>query len=117
MAYFTKDEARQAARAAVNKSFKANARAILESDSRSFESFESFDVFLSHSSRDAELVLGVKALLERHGLKVYVDWHDDPQASRDSVTAETAELLRARMKQSKSLIFIVRWSSKPVHPS
>lgn len=106
MAYFTKDEARQAARSTVNRRYRANAKSILESDSQQTNSYESFDVFLSHSSKDAELILGVKTLLETQGLKVYVDWHDDPQASRDNVTEETAELLRARMKQSKSLIYV-----------
>ena len=106
MAYFTKNEARSAARSTVSKSFRSDAKAILESESRSASSYESFDVFLSHSSKDAELVLGVKTLLEGYSLKVYVDWHDDPQASRDNVTKETADLLRIRMKQSKSLIFI-----------
>ncbi len=106
MAYFTKDEARQAARSVVNRSFKSSARSILESDTQSASKYESFDIFLSHSSKDAELILGVKALLEQQKLKVYVDWQDDPQASRENVTEETAELLRVRMKQSKSLIYV-----------
>lgn len=106
MAYFTKDEARQAARSVVNRSFKTSARSILESDTQSASKYESFDIFLSHSSKDAELILGVKALLEQQNLKVYVDWQDDPQASRENVTEETAELLRVRMKQSKSLIYV-----------
>lgn len=90
----------------MNKSYQFNAKSILESEARSTTSYESFDVFLSHSSKDAELVLGVKEILSRMGIKVYVDWHDDPQASRENVTVETAELLRTRMKQSKSLIFL-----------
>lgn len=106
MAFFTKEEARQSARSRIIKSSKYRADSILESEARSTNSYDIFDVFLSHSSKDAELVLGVKAILEGKGIKVYVDWHDDPQVSRDNVTIETAELLRARMKQSKSLIFL-----------
>ena len=56
-------------------------------------------------------MLGVKVLLERKGLKVYVDWHDDPKASRDRVTSENTELLRKRIKHSKSLIYIVTQNS------
>ena len=85
MAYFTKDEARQAARSRMNKSYQFNAKSILESEARSTTSYESFDVFLSHSSKDAELVLGVKEILSRMGIKVYVDWHDDPQANRECI--------------------------------
>lgn len=111
MAYFTKDEARTAARSRVLKSNNYRADSILESESRSATSYESIDVFLSHSSKDAEIVLGVKAILESKGIKVYVDWQDDPQANRDHVTSETAELLRTRMKQSKSLIFMATENS------
>jgi hypothetical protein len=36
-----------------------------------------FDVFLSHSVRDALLILGLRKLLEKEGLTVYVDWIED----------------------------------------
>nr|WP_237719485.1 toll/interleukin-1 receptor domain-containing protein [Pseudomonas luteola] len=65
-----------------------------------------FDVFLSHSINDAELVLGVKALLEEMGKKVYVDWADDPELDRSQVNKHTAERLRGRMKQSETLLYI-----------
>lgn len=64
-----------------------------------------FDVFLSHSYMDAQIIYGVKELLEEGGLRVYVDWIDDPQLGRDDVTPETADLLRVRMRRSNSLIF------------
>jgi hypothetical protein len=66
----------------------------------------SFDVFLSHSTSDAELVLGVKAVLEDYGRTVYVDWLEDPQLDRTHVTPATAELIRGRMRQSLSLIYM-----------
>lgn len=110
MAFYTKAEARNAA--ALKKNFRiVAASSILDAVNKSTKTTDSFDVFLSHSSKDAELVLGVMALLEDQGLKVYVDWHSDPQMSRENVTAETAELLRARMKQSKSLIYIATENS------
>lgn len=70
-----------------------------------------FDVFLSHSHLDAQLILGVKMLLEAEGLKVYVDWMEDPQLDRSHVTVETAEVLRIRMRHSASLIFATSKSS------
>lgn len=107
MAFYTKTEARSAAQSTLQKSFqrKSSAQILNESLARTTD-FDTFDVFLSHSIRDPELVLGVKALLEDKGLKTYVDWIDDPQLSRDNVTKETAAVLRKRMQQSKSLIFI-----------
>src|SRR4051794_31550207 len=65
-----------------------------------------FDVFLSHSFSEAE-----KIALEAEGLHVYVDWIDDRQMDRSSVTAQTAEVLRARMRHSRSLIFATSNSS------
>jgi hypothetical protein len=55
----------------------------------------------------ANLVLGIKALLEERGLTVYVDWISDPQLDRSKVTADTADHLRARMRQCDSLIYAV----------
>lgn len=69
-------------------------------------SASTFDVFLSHARLDGELVLGVKTLLERRGLTVYVDWIDDPLLDRSRVTPATAEALRRRMRQSVSLIYV-----------
>ena len=64
-----------------------------------------FDVFLSHSINDAKLVLGIVALLETEGLRVYVDWIVDREMDRSRVTSTTAERLRERMRQSSSLIY------------
>lgn len=105
--YFTKSEVKAAARTSVSNSRYYSASSVLDSAKASVvKSYDKFDVFLSHSVKDAEIVLGVKSLLEKQGLKVYVDWTVDKAMSRDNVSVETAEVLRARMAQSKSLIFI-----------
>lgn len=67
---------------------------------------QKFDVFLSHSVKDAELVLGVVGILKDMEKEVYLDWVFDKQLSRDSVTKETAETLRNRMKQSSKLLYL-----------
>jgi hypothetical protein len=64
-----------------------------------------YDIFLSHSSSDASLVTGLKLELEDLGYSVYVDWIEDPKLNREYVTKETAKVLRARMKNSNSLIY------------
>lgn len=63
-----------------------------------------YDIFLSHSSRDKELIAGLKLILEDLGFSVYVDWNDDALDPND-VSPETAEILRERMKQCKSLVY------------
>ena len=105
--YFTKSEARAAKGTTFAKSHlqKSAAQIIQESKSTAKDS-DFFDVFLSHSVADADLLLGVKILLDQRGLKVYVDWDTDSQLDRSMVNAETADLLRQRMKQSKSLLYL-----------
>lgn len=104
MAYFTKQEARNYAQRATvaTESYSSKLESIVESQNYKYH----FDVFLSHSVKDAELVLGVVRILENMGQKVYVDWVVDKQLSRDSVTKKTAEILRNRMKQSSRLLYL-----------
>jgi hypothetical protein len=64
-----------------------------------------YDIFLSHASLDAEVIAGVKIILEQEGRTVYVDWIEDIQLDRSRVTVATARRLRARMRKCKSLIF------------
>lgn len=103
MQYVTKDQARMAARSASRKVLSSSQR-ILEDVAKS--EAKSFDVFLSHSIQDEELVHGVYELLTAEGLRVYVDWIVDPQLDRSRVNSETAEKLRIRMRQCASLIYI-----------
>lgn len=63
-------------------------------------------MFLSHSSRDKPLVLGVKDRLEHEGLQVYVDWIDDADLDRTAVTPENAKRVRGRMKKCLSLLYL-----------
>lgn len=67
----------------------------------------SFDIFLCHSFLDREIIEGLYLELSKMGLKVYVDWIVDPQLNRDNVTKETAELIRRRLRSSKSLLLAV----------
>lgn len=65
----------------------------------------SYHVFLSHAYEDAEVIAGVKILIEQEGLSVYVDWIEDPQTDRSRVSPRTADLLRQRMKHCQFLLF------------
>ncbi len=72
-----------------------------------------FDVFLSHSSNEPEtILLGIKGYLEDAGLSVYVDRYTDPQLSPEEVTFDTAEILRGRLRASKSLLYVYSRYSK-----
>lgn len=103
MSFFTQDEARAAAKRVKGS---RSTRAVITESLESYREAHEFDIFLSHSSSDAELVIGIKELLEQTGKRVYVDWVDDPELDRSHVTKETADRLRQRMMQSGSLFYV-----------
>lgn len=104
MTLITENLVRSVARAEAVHLRKTAAQAV--ADAATFSEWATYDVFLSHSIRDAEIVLGVMTLLERQGLSVYVDWIVDPELDRSQVTAATAARLRTRMQHSRSLIYV-----------
>lgn len=65
-----------------------------------------YDIFLSHSYLDKELVLTLIELLNEEKFSVYVDWIEDAQLDRSTVNAVTANLLKKRMKSSKGLAYL-----------
>jgi len=102
MAYLTTTEARRAAMS------KHGSVRLAEADLRAprrTPMTQTFDIFLSHYSEDADIIAGVKALMEADGLRVYVDWLEDPQLDRTRVTAENARTLRMRMDHSRQLVY------------
>ncbi|MGB3764459.1 MAG: hypothetical protein WA966_14690 [Ornithinimicrobium sp.] len=99
MTYYTASELRQRAGGLTASAAQS------ELSRLSKAAVSNFDVFLSHSFRDAVLILGLKRVLEADGLKVYVDWIEDPQLDRAKVNATTAAHLRDRMRRCRSLVY------------
>lgn len=71
-----------------------------------FDEAETYDLFISHSFKDRELVNGIYHLFKLAGYKVYVDWIDNSNLDRKSVTPATAALIRKRIERSKGLAYI-----------
>ncbi|MGP4845434.1 TIR domain-containing protein [Marinobacter sp. 1Y8] len=114
MALFTEGEIRNRAQREMRRSqnvYKSQAK-VLDESASAFNKYKTYDIFLSHSSKDSELILGMKGVLEDHGYSVYVDWFDDPQLDRNNVTKKTASALRERMKCCKSLFFVTTKNSE-----
>ncbi len=113
MNFFTESEVREKAKE--TKSFKvlSTEELLLESNQK-FESIDKeYDIFLSHSFRDADLILGIKKILEdEYDYSVYVDWIEDKHLERDKVTKNTAQVLKNRMNSAKSLLFITTENSE-----
>lgn len=102
MAFITADQARTAAESLRQKTRKTEGEILRDSRDTSRDSF---DIFLSHSSQDKELVVGAKHIIEQHGFSVYVDWIDDAQRNV-VVDRRLAERLRVRMRQCESLFYL-----------
>lgn len=71
------------------------------------EQMKKYDLFLSHSSFDSELLLSLKSILNHCYVNVYVDWVSDRNAlKRELTNANTAKTIIERLKSSKALLYI-----------
>jgi hypothetical protein len=109
MALITISELRTAAGQARNKkaSYRTSTdlRKALNEEFRAKPVDEQFDVFLSHTFRDADHLIGLREILEDYGYKIYIDWVVDAHLDRANVTKDTAAHVKMRMKNSKCLFF------------
>lgn len=105
MGFFTESEFQLIGRTSALVSGKSVSNLLKEEAAVADSDYREYDVFLSHSIKDANIILGIRIVLIRQGLKVYVDWIEDPALDSSNVTPKTAEKLRRRMRQSKSMIY------------
>ena len=66
--------------------------------------------FLSHSSKDEELLVGAITLLKNHGGNVYIDEADPEMPTHTS--EETANTLKNRIQQAKKFVLLATENSK-----
>lgn len=71
-----------------------------------FDVKQSYDIFISHSFRDKELVKGLYFLFEEAGYCVYIDWVVDKNLNRERVTPDTANLIKERIKASMGTAYV-----------
>ncbi len=65
-----------------------------------------YDIFLSQTIRDAEIVLGVYDLLTETGYSVFCDWIEAPLQDRHEVSPANAAYVRSVMGVCDALLFI-----------
>lgn len=100
MRYFNENDVRN-----FNKSI------LLEKYAFSQKSFtDSFDVFLSHSSKDKDVLPSAINFLSEYGINVYIDKQDEKLPERTST--ETALVLKERIKEARKFIVLVSRNSK-----
>lgn len=77
------------------------------------QSEKKYDLFISHSSQDRELVRQVIKAANSIGLNCYVDWTaDNDFLKRSMVSDYTKEVLKHRMKSSKCLLYLSSRNSR-----
>jgi hypothetical protein len=103
MAFLSQDDMRKRAKGR-SASEGIPVEDILKRVSRDYS--DSYDIFLSQTIRDAELVLGVYDQLTAIGLRVFCDWLDAPDLDRSAVTPANAHYVRQVMQKSTSLLFL-----------
>jgi len=69
--------------------------------------------FLSHSSKDDELVVGATRVPQNHGALVYTDKVDSEMPPY--TTEETANLLKQRIQQTRKFVLLASDNSKESH--
>ncbi|OUS06315.1 hypothetical protein A9Q96_10100 [Rhodobacterales bacterium 52_120_T64] len=65
-----------------------------------------YDIFLSQTIRDAEVVLGVYDYLIDKGFIVFCDWIDAPDSDQNEVTPANAAFIRKTMNTCDTLLFL-----------
>ena len=103
MALLTESEVRAAARQTHHRLHESYNQ-VLAKAAQTTE--DHFDIFLSHSINDAEIVRGAHILLGNLGYSVYVDWIVDQDLNREEVSRGTAIQLKKRMRQCDSLLYL-----------
>ena len=81
------------------------------SETSRIDNKKKFDIFLSHSHLDQELVIGVKSVLESRGYSVFVDWIYNSNHRKDKDLSNTelqnvASYLRNYMKRCKWMYYL-----------
>lgn len=90
----------------IKASISGNADSLIKSYSRKMDNA----IFLSHSSKDKDLVLSIIKILENHGSSVYID-EIDPEMPV-STNEKTASLLKERIKDCKRFVLLTTENSK-----
>ena len=76
-----------------------------------YDSAIHYDLFISHSFKDKDLVTGLYHLFYKSNYKVYIDWIDDITLDRTNVTPGTASTIKKRILNSSGTSYIATSNS------
>ena len=75
-------------------------------EKRAFDSSEVYDIFISHSYLDKNLINALYYIFESCGYTVFIDWKNEELQNRDEVSKEVAIKLKKYMKNCKGLLYV-----------
>jgi hypothetical protein len=73
-------------------------------------SYQPFDVFLFHSSKDKDILPSVISFLSEYGVNVYIDKADEELPS--STSPETGEILKNQIHEARKFIILISENSR-----
>jgi hypothetical protein len=107
MAYYTIADAREAFRRRQSQIAPGqSAIHMLQASGKGALDLSRSDILLSHSLKDAALLVGIKAILEDQGFSVRLNWTVEEPMVRSEVMPEMAERIRRRMRLADSMLFV-----------
>ncbi len=111
MAVGTKECYKVISRSALRERYR-NAQIYLDRELPKIDGHSEYDVFLSHSFNDNELIRDIRGLFHEWGYRTFVDWIDAAFLDREKVNKETAQALRGIMQNARVLIYATSENSK-----
>lgn len=75
-------------------------------ESQNLEIEKKYDLFISHSFLDKDIIVGLSYYFNECGYRIYIDWIEDKDLDRECVTAKIANLLKQRIRQSEGLAYV-----------
>lgn len=80
-------------------------------ESAKFESNKKYDIFISHSYHDKEIINSLYDLFEKCGYCVFIDWKDETLSDRDKISKDVALKLKTNMRKSDGLLYCATTNS------
>lgn len=72
------------------------------------EKMKKFDVFLSHNSKDENMIVEICKSINKSGCVCYIDWVNDKfDLKREWCNATTAQVIKKRIQQSKYFVLVL----------
>ena len=80
-------------------------------EKRMFDSNKTYDLFISHSYLDKEIINALYYTFEACGYTVFIDWKNEKLMDRNQVSKQVAKKLKIYMANCKGLLYIATENS------